>query len=162
MTPAPSQSANKAGCGILEIYLAVTLPGAFDSSGSLKEKKETEFLLIVRKSQRNFSLGDYITDTWDYVFHPGCPKNEATEVFSSMKSPSLATSRKATELPNPSLGSRGTLEDHHHMHLQWCDCTSILEEEDFQSPIHSRTLVPPSLSFWGSSVANRIMNFKAR
>lgn len=41
----------KLAVGFLEkIYLPVALPEAFDRSVSLKEKKETEFLLIVRKS----------------------------------------------------------------------------------------------------------------
>lgn len=37
LTPLPSHSSNQVSCGILEIYLAITLPEAFDSSGSLKE-----------------------------------------------------------------------------------------------------------------------------
>lgn len=39
LTPPSFHPTNKAGCGILEMYLAVTLPEAFDSTGSLKEKK---------------------------------------------------------------------------------------------------------------------------
>lgn len=63
------------------IYLAAILPEAVDNSSLLKEKKEIQFLLIVRKSWSNFSLGDYIIDTWGYAFHPGCPKNKVRGSF---------------------------------------------------------------------------------
>lgn len=125
LTPPSFHPTNKAGCGILEMYLAVTLPEAFDSTGSLKEKKETELLLIVRKSWSNFSLGDYIIDTWGYVFHTGCPKNEARKVLFLNEKPKPGHLQKSKTTSKSQPGEQGTLEDRHPLWLQQCNCTSI-------------------------------------
>jgi len=43
--PPPPYPQNKGCSGMLEIYLAMTLPEAFDSSSSLKEKRKWNFYL---------------------------------------------------------------------------------------------------------------------
>ena len=84
----------------------MNLSEVFDCSSSLKEKKETEFLLIVRKSWSNFSLWDYIIGTWGYVFHPSCPKSEAIQDLSINERSKAAYLQKDMGAPKPQPRSR--------------------------------------------------------